>query len=214
MLTRTILSALLVGGMVSAHVAAAQTPPARPATPPATPPASAPAAPQTAKPAAAPTAKPAPVPFPADAKIGFVNLQFVVQESKLGKTGQERIQALVNKQNLDRVSKNSEVQKLQQEIQAGASVLSQAVLTQKSAEVDRLTRFAQADEQQRQVDLQALNEQLLEEFQTKVLPIMEQLRSEKNLWLILTQGDGSGIAAVHPGINLSEEVIKRLDGTK
>jgi len=209
MIVGTILGALFVTGTAYAQAAPAQNPPARPATPPAAPPATAPAAP----PAAAP--KPAaPVPFPADAKIGFVNMQFVLQESRLGKTGLEQIQALTNKQNTERVAKNSEIQKLQQELQAGASVLTPTVLGQKNADLDRLTRQAQFDEQQRQVDLGALNDRLLEDFQTKVLPIMEQVRAERNLWLILTQSEGAGIAAVHPGINLSEEIVKRLDALK
>lgn len=182
-----------------------------PAAPrPQAPPASAPATPQ----ASAPKPPAQPVPFPADAKIGFVNMQYVVSESKLGKSGQEKIQALAAKQNVDRVAKNTEIQRLQQEIQAGASVLSAAVLTQKNQDVDRLTREAQFQEQQRQVDLNALNQQLLDEFETKVLPIVETVRQEKNLWIILSAGDGSGIAAVHPGLDLSLEIVKRLDAAK
>ncbi|MCC7008369.1 MAG: OmpH family outer membrane protein [Acidobacteria bacterium] len=209
----TILTALAIAAPAGA---AAQQAPARPAP---TAPAPAAPAPQTAKPApAAPAQAPAPAPvqepFPADAKIAFVNMQYVVQESRLGKTGQERIQALVTKQNADRAAKNGEIQKLQQEIQSGQSVLSAQVLAQKNADLDRLTRAAQFDEQQRQVDLNNLNEQLLDEFQEKVLPIIEQMRKERNLWLVMTAGDGSGIAAVHPGINLSLDVVKRLDAVK
>ena len=48
-------------------------------------------------PGSAPTAAskpPAPVPFPADAKVGYVDMQYVISESKLGKAGLEKIQAL------------------------------------------------------------------------------------------------------------------------
>lgn len=182
--------------------------------------AGAPAAPRPAAPApvapqaTAPKPPAQPVAFPADAKIGFVNMQFVVSESKLGKSGQDKIQALAAKQNLERVAKNTDIQRLQQEIQAGGSVLSAAVLAQKNQEVDRLTREAQFQEQQRQVDLSTLNQQLLDDFEQKVLPIVEQVRQEKNLWIILSAGDGSGIAAVHPGLDLSQEIIKRLDAGK
>ena len=43
-----------------------------------------------------------PVPFPADAKVGFVDMQYVISESKLGKAGMEKIQALSAKQNAER----------------------------------------------------------------------------------------------------------------
>jgi len=215
----TLLTALFGGAMLGA-VVAAQGAPARGAAPP---PAPAPATPQTAKPTApapqAPTAKPpapaAPLPFPADAKIAFVNLQRVVSESQLGKAGQEKVQALLAKQNADKTAKNAEIQKLQQEIQAGASVLTAVVLQQKNADLDRLTRQAQFDEQQRQVDFNALQGQLLDDFGEKVMPIIEAIRAEKNLWMILTPtGDGSGVAAVNPALDLSLEVIKRLDAGK
>jgi Skp family chaperone for outer membrane proteins len=179
------LTVLMFGGTVAAQGAAQ----------------SAPAAGQTA-----------PVPFPADAKIGFIDMQFVVSESLLGRAGQEKIQALANQQNLSRVSMNNEIQKLQQEIQAGASVLSVQVLNQKNAELDKLTRQAQFDEQQRQADLTNLNQQLLGEFEEKVMPIIEQIRAENGLWMILTpSADGSGVAAINPAINLSQEVVRRLD---
>jgi outer membrane protein len=212
---KRLLFGTLTCAVVFAASAAAQQAPARPA--PSTPPPQTPAKPTPAAPAAQtppPATAPAPEPFPADAKIAFVNMQYVVQESRLGKSGQEKIQALVTKQNSERAAKNAEIQKLQQEIQSGGSVLSPQVLAQKNADLDRLTRAAQFDEQQRQVDLNNLNEQLLDEFQEKVLPIIEAMRKERGLWLVMTAGDGSGIAAVHPGINLSIEVVKRLDSTK
>jgi outer membrane protein len=219
MIPAVMLTALFVGGPAAAQEASTQKPAApatqkpapaapstqKPATP--TPPATPPTTPQ--KPAAPPQ------PFPADAKIGFVNLQMIVSESKLGKIGQEKVQALLTKQNADRAARNAEIQKLQQEIQAGATVLTPQVLQQKSADVDRLTRQAQFDEQQRQADLNSLQGQLLDELGDKVMPIIEQIRAEKGLWLILTpSGDGSGVAAVNPAIDLSAEVVKRLDAAK
>jgi outer membrane protein len=200
MMTGTIASALLLGATLGAQAPPTQKPPA-----PATPPAAAPAAPQAA-------AAPAPVPFPADAKIGFVDMQYVIAESKLGKAGMEKIQALSAKQNTERTSTNAEIQKLQQELQAGASVLTPQVINDKSTELDKRTRQAQFLAQQHQADLENLNKQLLAEFEQKVVPIVEQVRNERGLWLIFTAE--AGIVAGHPGLNLSAEVIKRLDAAK
>jgi Skp family chaperone for outer membrane proteins len=206
----------------AAQAAAGRTGTAAPATQtaprPATPAGQTPPRPAAPAAQAPPTATPAPagpvpgsVPFPADAKVGYVNMQYIVNESQLGKSGQDKVKALVDRQNTDRAAKNQEIQKLQQEISSGASVLSQPVLAQKNSDLDRLTRQAQFDEQQRQADLQNLQDQLLDEFSQKVLPIVEQVRAEKNLWIIFTGGEGSNIAAIHPGLDLSAEVIKRLD---
>jgi outer membrane protein len=202
-----IFGVLVLSGMASAQ-AQTQKPaaPAAPTQKPTMPPAAPAQAPATAKPAPPP---PAPVPFPADAKVGFVDMQYVISESKLGKAGMEKIQALSTKQNTERTQRSTEIQKLQQELQAGASVLTQAVIAEKQADLEKRTREAQFLAQSQQADLENLNKQLLADFEAKVLPVVEQVRAERNLWLIFTAD--TPIAAGHPGLNLSLEVIKKLD---
>jgi outer membrane protein len=195
---------LVLGALVLSGTAGAQAPTQKP-TAPAAP---APQAPATAKPTV-PTPPPAPVPFPADAKVGFVDMQYVISESKLGKAGMEKIQALSAKQNTERTQRTTEIQKLQQDLQAGASVLTPAVINEKNTDLERKTREAQFLAQSQQAELESLNKQLLSDFETKVLPLVEQIRAERNLWLIFTAD--TPIAAGHPGLNLSLEVIKRLD---
>jgi outer membrane protein len=204
-LIATVFSVLLVGGAAAAQTPAAQAP-ARPTTPPAAP-AKPPVAPATPVPTAAPA------PFPADAKIGFINMQVIVGQSKLGRSGQDRMKALNDQKSAELAQQNKTVQALQQEIAAGQAVLSAQVLAQKNADLDRLQRETQYKQEQAQADVQALNDQLLEEFQAKVLPIVEQIRAEKNLWVIFSTQD-AGVAALHPGLDLSAEVIKRLDAAQ
>ena len=200
---------LVLGALVLSGTAGAQAPTQKP-TAPAAP---APQAPATAKPPTVPTPTPTPppaaVPFPADAKVGFVDMQYVISQSKLGKAGMEKIQALGTKQTTERNQRNTEIQKLQQDLQAGSSVLTPAVINEKTVELEKRTREAQFLAQSQQADLESLNKQLLSDFETKVLPLVEQIRAERGLWLIFTAD--TPIAAGHPGLNLSLEVIKRLD---
>jgi outer membrane protein len=173
-----------------------------------------PAAPATQAPA--PTVQPpAPVaaPFPADSKIAFIDIQAIVNQSQLGKSGQDKLKDLNDKKSAELAAQNKQVQTLQQEIAAGSAVLSATVLAQKNAELDRLTRETQFKQEQAQADVNALNQQLLDEFQAKVLPIVEQIRAERNLWVIFSTAD-AGVAAMHAGLDLSAEVVKRLDATK
>ena len=212
-MTRVMLATVLSLGV--AIGAAAQTPPAaRPSTPTA-PPAQAPAAPRPAPPAPAATSAPAPapapvLPFPADSKVGFVNVQLIVGQSKLGKSGQDRMKELNDRKAGELAAQNKLVQTAQAEIDAGAAVLSAAALAQRKAELDRLSRETQFKQEQAQADVQALNDTLMEEFQQKVQPIIEQVRAEKNLWVIFSTVD-AGVAAMNPALDLSPEVIKRLD---
>ena len=194
-----VMTATVLSGFLFVSSAAAQAPTAPP-------PPSAPAAPTMAAPAQAP--------FPTDSRVGFVNLQAVVQNSQLGRAGQERLKALTDKKGTEIGAKNKEIQTLQQEIQSGQNVLAAAVLAQKTTELDRKNRELQFLQEQAQVDVDALQSELLEQFGGKVLPIVEQIRAERNLWAVFTTGDGSGLAAVNPALDLSAEVVRRLDSAK
>src|SRR5690242_9224499 len=131
MRTMTLLaaSALLVASPAAAQAsrgsttprpAATQTP-ARPATPPAAAPAAPPAAPKPA----------VEVPFPADSKVGYVNIQEILDQSQIGKAGTAKMKDLTDKRQADITAKNKEVQQLQTEIQSQQNVLSASALASK-----------------------------------------------------------------------------------
>jgi Skp family chaperone for outer membrane proteins len=69
--------------------------------------------------------------------------------------------------------------------------------------------YAQGDAQ---TEVQDLTNQLQEEFQTKLNPILEQVRADKGLLMIFSSRD-AGIVAADLGLDLSDEVIKRFDAT-
>jgi Skp family chaperone for outer membrane proteins len=155
-------------------------------------------------------AKP-PVPFPADAKIGVVNLQRVIFESKFGQAGQAKLKGLSEKRTAEVAEQQKQLQTLQTELQTQGSVLSPTVVAQKTAEVDRLQRQLQFQQEQASADFQLLQNQLMDEFGDKVIPIAEEIRKERGLWLILTVGQEQNVIALHEGLDLTLEVVKRLD---
>ncbi len=192
----------------------AQLPPPKP-TPTPTPVTQAPP-PATQKPAAPlpmPTPTPAPVPFPAGAMVAYIDLQRVVTESLLGKQGQEAMKGLNDKLGSALAGKNKEILALQDKIKTQQNVVSDAVLTSMGRDLEKMQREAQFMQQDAQVQVDQLNQELLKNFQAQVLPVVEKLREEKGLWVVFALGEQSNIAAAHAGLDLSVEVIKRLDAT-
>jgi Skp family chaperone for outer membrane proteins len=80
-------------------------------------------------------------------------------------------------------------------------------------ELERMQREGQFLQQDRDVQVNQLNQELLTSFQAKVLPVVEDIRKEKGLLIIFALGDNSNIAAAHAGLDLSLDVIKRLDAS-
>jgi outer membrane protein len=192
-----------------------QTPPPKPTPPPpviAPPPGT---GTQTQKPDAPAAPKlPTPVPFPADAKVAFVDLQRVVNDSKLGKSGLDQMKGLKDKLNQALQEQAKKIQALEEKIKSQQSVASETTINSWGKELDRLRREGQFMQEDAQVQEEQMQRELLGTFQVKVLPIVEAIRNEKGLWIVFQLGDGSPIIAAHAGLDLTAEVVKRLDAGK
>jgi len=192
--------------VLSAGPALAQTPP--PTNPPQNPPAG-----QTPPPTPPPalTQPPAaPRPFPEGAKIAYVDLQRIAQNSAEGKAAATKIQAL-QKQKLGEIQeKNKQVEELRKKLDQGGTVLSDSARGQIEKDIDRTSRELQFMQQNAQAEAEGLERELNAEFQRKLNPILEQVGKEKGLQMLFSIRDNGAVWA-DTGLDLSEEVIKRFD---
>jgi outer membrane protein len=199
----------------------AQTPAApagaKPA-PQAPPPAGAKPTPQ-APPPAAPATQPAPTPaapprpFPEGAKIAFVVLQRIANESADGKTATTRIQALQQKKAAELADKNKQMQTAQQRLEKEASVLSANAAGELQKQVERLTVEIQRFTQDAQAEVQELQQQLQQEFQVRLEPVLQEIGREKGLHFIFN-GPDAGLVWADNALDISADVIKKLDAAK
>ena len=197
---------------VTVLAAHAQTPPppATPQTQKPTPP-----TPQTQKPAvpttpATPAPQTPPAPFPEGAKVAFVVLQRIANESADGKAATAKIQALQQKKANELSEKNKQLQGIQQKLEKEASVMSTTAQADLSKQAEKLNTEIQRFTQDAQQEIGELQEQLRQQFEARVQPLLEEVRKEKGLHFIFNAPD-SGLVAVDPGLDISAEVIKKLD---
>jgi Skp family chaperone for outer membrane proteins len=186
----------------------AQTPaPAKPA-PAQTPPAQPPAQPV---PAAPPPAQP-PAPFPQGAKVAFFNPQAVFQNSADGRVAVTRVNALIQKKQTENADKAKLLQGNQQKLQTSGSVMNEAARTQLEKEIERQTKDAERFQQDAQAEINELQQEVQNEFVKKLSPIIEALAMEKGLHIVFNAVE-SGIAWAAPGLDLTADVVKKLDTT-
>jgi Skp family chaperone for outer membrane proteins len=193
-----------------ASVFAQAVPPAgapKPQTPPATPPtAQAPAAPKATPPAP-------PVPFPADSKIAFVDMNVVAQNSTAGKDASKKLNDFQSKKVGELSEKNKQLTAMTTRRDSGTGVLNDAARAQLDKDIDRLQRDIQFGQQNAQAEFQDLQNELMGEFQKRLGPVIDELAKEKGLFAVFSIAE-SGAAYVHPGLDLSAEIVKRLDAKK
>jgi Skp family chaperone for outer membrane proteins len=193
---------------LSAAPVFAQTPAAQQPKP-AAPAVQAPAAPA---PATMPPAQP-PAPFPAGAKIAFFNPQAVFQASSDGRAAVARVNALIQKKQTENADKAKLLQGNQQKLQTSGSVMNEAARVQLEKEIEKQTKDAERFQQDAQAEINELQQEVQNEFVKKLSPIVEALANEKGLHLVFNASE-SGIAWAAPGLDLTPDVIKRLDAIK
>lgn len=171
---------------------------------------------QTAKPAPpaqtapAPTPPPAPAPFPAGAKVGLVNLQAVAQLSADGKAASARVNALIQKKQSEGAEKAKQLAANQQKLETGGGVMTDAARAALEKEIDRQTREGERFQQDAQAEVTELQQELQDQFQVKLFPLLEAIAKEKGLHVLVSQQD-AGVIWWDPGIDLTLDAVKRLD---
>jgi outer membrane protein len=206
-------AALVLG--VTVWAAHAQTP----TTPAPQPPKPAVPAPQPQKPATpAPTTQPAPAPtppapFPEGAKVAFVVLQRIANESAEGKAASARIQALQQKKAAELADKQKQLQGIQAKLEKEGSVMSATAQADLTKQAEKLNTEIQRFTQDAQQELGELQQQLQQQFEARVTPVLDEVRKEKGLHFVFN-GPDSGLVAADPGLDISADVIKRLDAAK
>lgn len=213
--------ALMVMGVLSAPAAAqtagqpsGQQPPRQTTPAPAKPAQPNPLAPAPPPGTAAPAPTPAPAtpppPFPAGAKFAFINPQRIFQESADGKVALTRVTALTQKKQTENQQRQKALADNQQKLQTSGSLLSETARTTLEKEIEKQQVDMQRFQQDAQAEIQELQNEVQGEFVKKVSPILQQVAAEKGLQILFNAAD-AGFAWVDPGLDLTGEVIKKLD---
>lgn len=205
-----IVASLAMMLLLSAAPMFAQTPPA--STPAQAKPAQPPAAPAQPPAQPAPALQP-PAPFPQGAKFAFFNPQAVFQNSVDGKAAVGRVNALIQKKQTENADKAKLLQGNQQKLQTSGSVMNEAARSQLEKEIERQQKDAERFQQDAQAEINELQQEVQSEFVKKLSPIIDQIASERGL-LIVFNAPESGISWAAPGLDLTLDVVKKLDAAK
>ena len=188
----------------------AQTPPPTQGTPPAgQQPKPAPVAPAPAPAQPAPAPAP-PRPFPEGAKVAYINIQRIANESAEGRQATAKVQALNQKKVQELNDRNKALQADQQKLQSGGSVLSDAARAELEKKIERQNTDIQRATQDAQQEVQEMQQELQNEFQRKLMPIVQQVAQDRGIHILFSAAD-SGIVWADPGLDITADVIKKFD---
>ena len=176
-------------------------------------------APAPAKPAPAPAAPaavqtpPAPKPFPQGSKVAYVVLQRIANESADGRVATTRIQALQQKKAAELNDKNKQLTTAQQKLEKEGAVMSAAAGAELQKTIERLNVEVQRFTQDAQAEVQELQQTLQQEFQQRLEPVLQQVATDMGLQFVFN-GPDAGLVWADSALDISSEVIKKLDSAK
>ena len=169
-----------------------------------------PAAPAPAAAQPAPAPPPPPAPFPTGAKIAFVNLQQVANLSGEGKISTAKVQALMQKKQVEAQAKSKALADAQAKLQSSGAILSDAARAQLEKDIERMNVEGQRFQQDAQAEINELSQQLQGEFQQKLFPVLEAVSKEKGVQVLLSAAD-AGVVWAEAGLDLTMDTVKKLD---
>jgi len=205
----TLMGLTLFAGSAFAQTTAPkpQTPPVQ-APKPQTPPAAQTPAP---KPPAAAVAAPI-IPLPEGAKVAYIDLQRVADESAAGRLAMTQIKALSDKKLAEIQSLQTQQNSLEQKRQTSSSVMTPQALSQTDKDIERLKLDIQYKQSAAQKEVEDLQNELMGDFVTKVAPIVEAYAKEKGLLAVQSVDRQAGNPFwAAPGMEISADIVKRLD---
>jgi outer membrane protein len=146
-------------------------------------------------------------------QIVGINLNYVAANSKFGKAALARIET-ANKQKTGEADvKLAALTKQQSELQQQTSTMSdraradlQRAFDRSRLEFDRFREDAQAE-------LRVMQTEFETQFRQKVTPLVDQLSRERGYSFVFGL-EHPIIAWYHPDVDISDEIVKRLDATE
>ena len=143
-------------------------------------------------------------------KIGIVDLSRAVNESEQGKKAKAELEVVVKKNQEALDEKGKALEKLKAEIEKQGSVMSAEARKNKEDDLDRLTREYQRGLTDSQTEVRKKESELTGNIVKELRRIINDVANEEKYDLVLDNNPAL-VAYVNKGIDITDEVIKKLD---
>jgi len=142
--------------------------------------------------------------------IGYVDMQIILDKSKMGQEAQKALKEKFAGKQREFAEEEGSIRQLQQTLSRDQALMSQAQLDSKSAELKKKVNEFEKKAAEAQKALMEEQNKLGSEILKPVEGIIAAVAKDKQVSAVFERRQ-SGLLYVDPGIDLTAEVIKRLD---
>ncbi len=144
------------------------------------------------------------------ANIGYVDMQQVLQESKLGKQAQAKLKEKFGPKSEEFAKDEQAIAQQKQALERDKPLMSKEQIKKKEDEIQKKVEAFQKTAGGTQQDLQKEQQKLAQAIVGPAQEVIQALSKEKKMGMVFERGQ-SGILYTDEALNLTKEVIKRLD---
>lgn len=146
-------------------------------------------------------------------RVGAISLAYVARSSKAGKAGLAEIEKFVKQKESEAAVKATELQKQQLELQKTSVGLSPRALGDLQKTFDKSRLEFERFQQDARAEIERMQTTFDAEFRVKLAPIIDVVSKEKGLQFVFGL-EQAAIVWWNPAVDISEDVVKRLDAGK
>jgi Skp family chaperone for outer membrane proteins len=146
-------------------------------------------------------------------RIGAINLSYVARSSKIGQSELARIDEAGRKKVTEIETRAAELQRQQVELQKTGTAMSARALADLQRAFDKSRLELERLQQDAQLEIEAMQSRFDAEFRLKLAPIIDEVSKEKGLHFVFGL-EQAAIVWWSPAVDISEEVVRRLDAGK
>lgn len=145
--------------------------------------------------------------------IGYVDMQVVLDKSKAGQQAQEALKKKFGSKQEDFAKEEQSIRQLRQTLSRDAALMSQAELDKKNAELKTKMEAFEKKAAETQKALMSEQNKLGAEILAPVEGIIAAVAKDKKVTAVFERRQ-SGLLYVDEGVDLTAEVIKRMNAQK
>ncbi len=143
-------------------------------------------------------------------KIGVIDLQMVIANSKAGKAAKSAFEAEFKQKQQIIESKNAQLEALKNEFIQSGPVMNETTRKQKAEQIDRLDKDLQRSRADFRDELQKRDYELLEKILKDLDGILQSIGASDGYTIIIEKTEGGVIFSL-PSIDITQKVIQAYD---
>lgn len=143
-------------------------------------------------------------------KIGVIDLQMVIANSKAGKAAKSAFETEFKQKQQIIESKNAQLEALKNEFIQNGPVMNETTRKQKAEQIDRLDKDLQRSRADFRDELQRRDYELLEKILKDLDGILQSIGGSEGYTIIIEKTEGGVIFSI-PSIDITQKVIQAYD---